>query len=182
MERIVIIIYFGGVMKLNNLKKHETVNKTIMLEKITKNLIEMNQLSKLEMINSLLEETIEQTNNSIKKYQTQQTEEINKLKKINIKSKIEIDELKNVGSDFEEIYTKEIDKLSKKMDDILVMKVEQVTKTTVEYITKLQELSTKTHKNLNKMQSRGKLIDIFIYLNLGIMPILSGIVLYLFLK
>jgi hypothetical protein len=149
-----------------NISNYDKNKRDELLGKMTKNLVKINHIMKLDMANSLLEEIL---NNFSKE------ENENITNKYEIKKK----ELEELNVEIENMFRNEISTLSNKIDALLVTKINFITKITVDYINKIHEQTNISYRKLNRLNKRRKLIDVLIFLNIVITPVLLIVIIYL---
>ncbi|MEN8907182.1 MAG: hypothetical protein ABF289_14585 [Clostridiales bacterium] len=157
-------------MGVNNFDKDK---RDQLLVKINSNLVKINQLTKLDMANTLLEEILKNMNNNKTINESDRGNDYG----INIKTS----NLKEINTLIEDMFRKEMSTLSNKIDAILVTKINFITKITVEYISKVQEQTNISYRKLNKFNKRRKIIDFLKIFNLAITPILLIFIIILLL-
>jgi hypothetical protein len=150
-------------MEMNKMGiKNSNADRDILIRKITYNLVEINQISKLDMANSLIEEVLKNMN------------ETDRLK---YESIYKLDTTEKISKEVEKMFRDEMSTFSNKIDALLVTKINFITKITVDYLNKINEQSKQAQLKLNKFHKRSKFKDALILFNLATTPFLLIIIL-----
>ena len=89
-----------------------------------------------------------------------------------------INKLQDSNNLLSESIAHEVNNLSTKIDVLLVSKVKTISKVNKEYIAGLKDLTNKSKERFESFYNKKKFIDILIFTNLGITPILLLIILF----
>lgn len=138
----------------------------------------INKESQKELENRLLKESIATSHQELRKFQNQQQKQIDSIKNTITSFNTKINQLQDSNKLLNDSIEHEINNLSNKIDVLLVSKVKVLNKTNTEHITKLQELIDKSQTRFETFYNKKTWIDRFIFINLGITPLLFLILLY----
>jgi len=165
-------------LNINDLEKNVAKKIKKVKNDALEELENMNKESQLERENRLLKEAIALSHTELKKFQKDHKLQTDNMKNTINRLENKINKLQDSSNLLSESIAHEVNNLSTKIDVLLVSKVKTISKVNKEYIEGLKELTNKSKSRFESFYNKKKFIDILIFTNLGITPVLFLIILF----